>query len=73
MYLFDTKELKAALDMLQPDNAQGEYYLPDTLEIIKAKGLRVDAFRLESAEDISGVNDREQLAQAAEIITRRGM
>ena len=71
MYLFDTLQLKEALDLLQPDNAQGEYYLPDTLEIIKGKGLRVDAFMLDEPEDISGVNDKEQLAQAADIIAKR--
>lgn len=71
MYLFDTKELREALDLLQPNNAQGEYYLPDTLEIIKEKGLRVDAFMLESPEDIAGVNDQEQLAAAADIISQR--
>lgn len=71
MYLFDSKELKEALDLLKPDNAQGEYYLPDTLEIIKAKGLRVDAFMLDSAEDITGVNDQEQLDEAAKVIAKR--
>lgn len=71
MYLFDTLQLKEALDQLRPDNAQGEYYLPDTLEIIKRKGLRVDAFMLDNPEDISGVNDKEQLAQAADIIAKR--
>lgn len=71
MYLFDTALLKEALDQLRPNNVQGEYYLPDTLEIIKAKGLRVDAFMLESPEDITGVNDQEQLAQAAEVIAQR--
>ncbi len=35
MYLFDTKELAEALEKIQPNNAQGEYYLPDTLMIIK--------------------------------------
>lgn len=71
MYLFDTKELKEALDLLRPNNAQGEYYLPDTLEIIKAKGLRVDAYMLDDPEDITGVNDMEQLAAAADVIARR--
>lgn len=71
MYLFDTVQLKEALDGLRPDNAQGEYYLPDTLEIIKEKGLRADAFMLESPEDITGVNDQEQLAAAADIIAKR--
>ena len=71
MYIFDTKELKEALDKLTPNNAQGEYYLPDTLTIIKNKGLKVDAFALDDPEDITGVNDQEQLAVAAEIIRAR--
>ena len=72
MYLFDTAELKAALDLIRPNNAQGEYYLPDTLTIIKEKGQKVDAYALDDATDISGVNDQDQLAQAAEIIKGRG-
>ena len=71
MYIFDTAELKAALDLLRPNNAQGEYYLPDTLTIIKEKGLKVDAYALDDATDITGVNDQRQLAQAAEIIRER--
>ena len=63
--------MKEALDKITPNNAQGEYYLPDTLTIIKDKGLRVDAFALEDAEDITGVNDQEQLAGAAAIIRSR--
>jgi bifunctional UDP-N-acetylglucosamine pyrophosphorylase/glucosamine-1-phosphate N-acetyltransferase len=71
MYLFDTAELKLALDLIRPNNAQGEYYLPDTLTIIKEKGLRVDAYALSDATDITGVNDQTQLAEAAEIIRGR--
>lgn len=71
MYLFRTRELKSALELLTTDNAQGEYYLPDTLTIIKDRGLRVDAFALESAEEIAGVNDQEQLADAAKVIAGR--
>ncbi len=72
MYIFDTAQLKDALAEITPNNAQGEYYLPDTLTIIKGKGLKVDAYALEDATDISGVNDQIQLAQAAEIIRKRG-
>lgn len=71
MYLFDTAQLKAALDQIRPNNAQGEYYLPDTLAIIKAQGQKVDAYALDDATDITGVNDRNQLAEAAEVIRRR--
>lgn len=71
MYVFNTWELSQALDKIQPNNAQGEYYLPDTLTILKNKGLRVDAYALESPEDINGVNDQKQLESATEIIRRR--
>ena len=71
MYIFDTKELREALDLILPNNAQGEYYLPDTLTIIKEKGLKVDAYALDDPEDITGVNDQEQLAAAAVVIRRR--
>lgn len=71
MYIFDTCELKDALEKIQPNNAQGEYYLPDALTILKEKGLRADAFTLENPEDIAGVNDQEQLAEATKVITRR--
>ena len=72
MYIFETAELKAALDLIRPNNAQGEYYLPDTLTIIKEKGLKVDAYALDDATDITGVNDQIQLAEAAKIIKERG-
>ena len=72
MYIFETAELKAALDLIRPNNAQGEYYLPDTLTIIKEKGLKVDAYALDDATDITGVNDQIQLAEAAKIIKGRG-
>lgn len=71
MYIFETKELREALEKIQPNNAQGEYYLPDTLTIIKDKGLRVDAYALDDPEDITGVNDQEQLKSAGIVIRRR--
>ena len=66
-----TRYLERWLNELGNENAQGEYYLPDTLTIIKNKGLKVDAFALDDPEDITGVNDQEQLAAAAEIIRAR--
>lgn len=71
MYIFNTDELREALDRLTTDNAQGEYYLPDTLMLIKEKGLLVDAYMLSDPEDISGVNTQEQLNEAGVVIERR--
>jgi bifunctional UDP-N-acetylglucosamine pyrophosphorylase/glucosamine-1-phosphate N-acetyltransferase len=71
MYVFNAKELSEALDKLNTDNSQGEYYLPDTLTIIKAKGFRVDAYVLENAVEMSGVNDQEQLKEAEKIMNNQ--
>lgn len=71
MYVFDSKELSAALDELTTNNSQGEYYLPDTLTIIKDKGYLVDAYILEDAQEMTGVNDQDQLKKVEQIVEQR--
>lgn len=71
LYIFNSKELYEALDELTNDNAQGEYYLPDTLTVIKEKGFLVDAMVTEDFTEIEGVNSRVQLAYAEEVMRRR--
>lgn len=71
MYVFNSAELYDALDKITNNNAQGEYYLPDTLMIIKDKGLSVDAMVVEDATEIEGVNSRVQLAHAESVMKRR--
>ena len=36
-YCFDNKALFASLSKVSNDNVQGEYYLPDVIEILKMK------------------------------------
>ena len=38
IFCFDPAALVRALDSLRSDNAQGEYYLPDTLPALRAEG-----------------------------------
>ena len=71
MYIFKCDALLAALSQITNDHAQGEYYLPDTIEIIKKMGLPVDAAAMEDADQIKGVNTLEQLAEAEEIMRSR--
>lgn len=71
MYCFNSAQLLKSLDMLTNDNAQGEYYLTDTLEIIRQAQEKVGAFCVEDAVEISGVNDRLQLADAEKVMRRR--
>lgn len=71
MYCFNAKKLLSALDSLTNDNAQCEYYLTDTLEIIRTAGGKIGAYIVEDNEDISGVNDRVQLAAAEKVMRGR--
>lgn len=71
MYIFQCEALLKALSRISNDNAQGEYYLPDTIEIIKKMGHRVDAVPMEDADEIRGVNTIEQLKTAEAIMEQR--
>lgn len=64
-YVFDGQSLLGALDQLQPNNKQGEYYLTDCCGILKSAGRTVVASpRLDISEAL-GVNTRQQLAEVA--------
>ena len=43
-YCFDNKALFEALKQVKNDNAQGEYYLPDVIEILQKQGEIVSAY-----------------------------
>lgn len=71
MYVFNADDLKNALSRLTPNNAQGEYYLTDTLEIILADGKRVSSMAVENSDEVRGINDRIQLCDAESIMQKR--
>ena len=71
IFAFDGDALRAALETLTPDNAQGELYLPDVLPALRRRGKPVAAHDLGDAALALGVNDRVQLAQVREIAQRR--
>jgi bifunctional UDP-N-acetylglucosamine pyrophosphorylase/glucosamine-1-phosphate N-acetyltransferase len=71
MYVFDAQSLVYALDKIQPNNAQGEYYLTDTLEILLNAGKKVGAFAIDDNDEIRGINDRVQLSEAEQIMRAR--
>lgn len=70
-YCFDNELLFEALQKVDNDNAQQEYYLPDVIEILKNEGEKVSAFVTEDAEETIGINDRLALAEAEKIMKRR--
>ncbi|MPZ88082.1 MAG: UDP-N-acetylglucosamine diphosphorylase/glucosamine-1-phosphate N-acetyltransferase [Nitriliruptorales bacterium] len=68
IYAFAHKALAEALHRLSTDNAQGEEYLTDVVEIMAPAG--VGAILIEPGE-VAGVNDRVQLADAGGVLRRR--
>ena len=72
-YWFKTAELLEVLGEIGNDNAQGEYYLTDCIELLIAKGRTADAYMSHNPNVVLGANDRRALlelnnAARAEII-----
>ena len=71
MYCFAPADLVRLLANVTTDNAQGEEYLTDVIGLLRAENAVVAASLCESPDEILGVNDRFQLAQAAAIMRDR--
>ena len=71
MYVFDAQSLVYALDKITPNNAQGEYYLTDTLEILLSAGKKIGGYAISDNDEIRGINDRVQLNEAEKIMQQR--
>jgi bifunctional UDP-N-acetylglucosamine pyrophosphorylase/glucosamine-1-phosphate N-acetyltransferase len=63
IYVFAADALREVLPRLSADNAQGELYLPQTLDLIRAGGGAVAAHTIADRRLVLGVNDRAALAQ----------
>ena len=70
-YCFDNRSLFETLSQVGNDNSQGEYYLPDVIEILKNKNEIVDAYKMGSEHDGLGVNDRVALSEASQLMRER--
>lgn len=71
VYIFNNKALFESLKCITRNNAAGEYYLTDVIDIFVKKGLVAYSFTVEDANETMGINDRVQLAMAAKELQRR--
>lgn len=71
VYLFDKEALFEALEKVGRDNQKGEYYLTDTVEILRREGYCVEAFPLAGAEEGQGINSQKDLATVTKKIHER--
>lgn len=68
--LFDSDVLWALLEDIGCANAKNEYYLTDCIALGARKGKKIMTAMMEE-DDVQGINDRVQLAQAEEAMQER--
>jgi len=71
IYCMEADFLFANIDSISSENAQNEFYLTDLVALAHDKGKICLAMTIDDADEIMGVNDRIQLADAARILRRR--
>jgi bifunctional UDP-N-acetylglucosamine pyrophosphorylase/glucosamine-1-phosphate N-acetyltransferase len=71
VYIFDAVKLAAAIGKLRNDNAQGELYLTDVIEILRNEGGKIAAVCIDDFTEVLGVNDRVQLAESGALLRDR--
>lgn len=67
VYLFDWKKIKAGLTSLRNNNAQEEFYLTDLVQWAYSQALNISSYRLENADEMIGVNSRQDLAKVSKL------
>jgi UDP-N-acetylglucosamine diphosphorylase/glucosamine-1-phosphate N-acetyltransferase len=68
VYCFDKGILFKALASIGRGNAQGEYYLTDTVGVLVNDGQQVACHSTRSADEIFGINSVEDLKKAEQIV-----
>jgi bifunctional UDP-N-acetylglucosamine pyrophosphorylase/glucosamine-1-phosphate N-acetyltransferase len=68
-YCFDKSKLFSALKKIKNNNSQGEYYLPDVIEIFIQDSEKIDAFPIADPRITFGINSPEDLKIAQKMMT----
>jgi bifunctional UDP-N-acetylglucosamine pyrophosphorylase/glucosamine-1-phosphate N-acetyltransferase len=72
LYVFDGQKLRATIQNLRSNNAQGEFYLTDVIGLMAAAGERVEALLLDDPTEAAGVNTAMELSGVErELFARR--
>ncbi|MFQ3853112.1 bifunctional UDP-N-acetylglucosamine diphosphorylase/glucosamine-1-phosphate N-acetyltransferase GlmU [Staphylococcus sp. 2S1] len=71
IFAFDNQMLFEKLELVNNNNVQGEYYLPDVLSLILEDKGTVGIYHTNDFEEIMGVNDRVMLSEAEKAFRKR--
>ena len=64
-------QLRAWLENLGNENAQGEYYLTDVVAMAVSDGVPVRGIKADNWTEVMGINDKKQLAEAERALQAR--
>ena len=70
VYAFKWRELREVLQLLKNDNAQGEFYLTDVIEIFNKRNLKIGTVVVDPVE-VLGANTQEELSTLRKILKER--
>jgi bifunctional UDP-N-acetylglucosamine pyrophosphorylase/glucosamine-1-phosphate N-acetyltransferase len=71
VYIFDAAALRKHLRRVRPNNAQGEYYLTDVLELAVRAGERTALVAAADPAEVAGINRPAELARAEQLLHDR--
>lgn len=71
IYVVDNTKLFDAIREIKAINNQKEYYLTDIVKIFKKKGYKIYGYKASDYKEISGVNDKIQLAEMEEELRKK--
>jgi bifunctional UDP-N-acetylglucosamine pyrophosphorylase/glucosamine-1-phosphate N-acetyltransferase len=71
IYAFDGDLLADSVKRVATNNAKGEEYLTDVIAILRADGHHVASVVMPDSDELQGVNDRAQLAEARQVLNAR--
>ncbi|MDR0956783.1 MAG: bifunctional UDP-N-acetylglucosamine diphosphorylase/glucosamine-1-phosphate N-acetyltransferase GlmU [Endomicrobium sp.] len=67
IYCFDKSLWKSLLE-IKSNNAKKEYYITDTIAILKRLGKKVSLVMVKDESEIKGINSREELLQTEDVL-----
>ncbi len=71
IYCIERRFLTLALNLLNPDNAQNEYYLTDLVKIGAAEGIKMGVLTADDSREVLGVNTLVQLKEVDGLCRQR--
>ena len=71
LYAFALPPLFDAIRSVAPQNAQGEYYLPDVIGVYRRRSLGVSTLTVADPDEIRGVNSRSELAEVSNLVRQK--